>query len=173
MSMCVCLWAVLLVSVVASGLLTAGQASAASRGFKLHNESRDVLTLLDVLPVEYLKCKFVPRPRPEVGSREECTKHAYPVGFEGRPPDNAQLYPHSVHDWELKYSFNVAGGVQYAAYLFYKIMDRQTGEKRGYVVYNIETWSYSNESSCNFTTPQAALQFICTAQGTKLTLKNK
>ena len=165
--------ATVLTCIAAGALLSAGPAGAASRGFKLHNQSSEVLAVAEVFPVEYLKCDVVPRARPDVGFREDCKRHAYPIGFEGRPPVGAELHQHSIHDWELKYSFSASGGVQYAASLFYTITDRTTGEKRGYVVYNIQTWSYSNESSCNLTTPAAASHFVCTAHGTTLTFKRK
>jgi hypothetical protein len=152
-----------LACVLAGALLTAGSASAASRGFKLHNTSSHALRLEAARRVPTFVCVDPSR----------CVPTHYPMEFEGRPGNGAVLHPAKVQDgvlvvhthvWELKYGFSPLGGVQYAANLWYKIAG--TGAS---VEYTIETWSTSNESSCKII---GTSHFTCTAEGTKLTFRN-
>ena len=145
-----------LACVVMGALLIAGPASAASRGFKVHNESNDTLRLETARHVPTVVC---------AGGPTQCVKTNYPFQFEGRPDDGAELSPGKVHGWELKYGFNLFGGVQYAANFWYKIAGTD-----GIVEYTIETYSYTNESSCKVT---GTSRYTCTAQGLKLTFKNQ
>ena len=141
--------------VLAAVLLTAAPASAASRGFKLHNESNHVLRLEAAKPVPTYVCVDLTR----------CVPTHYQMAFEGRPANGTVLNPGHTHDWELKYAFSPFGGVQYAANLWYEISGTSAT-----VEYTIETWSTSNESSCRVS---GASHFTCTAAGTRLTFKNK
>jgi hypothetical protein len=141
--------------VLGAVLVTAGPASAASRGFKLHNESNHALTLEAAKPVPAYKCLDL----------RLCVPTHNPMDFEGRPANGAVLDPGHTHQWELKYGFSLNGGVQYAADLWYKISGTS-----GTVEYTIETWSTSNESACRV---HGAAHFTCTAAGTKLTFKDK
>ena len=139
---------------IATALLTAGPASAASRGFKVHNESTHALHLEAAKAVPTYVCVDLTR----------CVPTHYPMDFEGRPHNGAVLPAGQTHTWELKYGFSIFGGVQYAANLWYKIAGTD-----GTVEYTIETWSTSNESACKIS---GTKQFTCTAAGTKLTLKH-
>jgi hypothetical protein len=149
------LLAIVIGCVAAAALLTAGRASAASRGFRLHNESTHQLILQAAEPVPTYKCVDLKR----------CVPTHNRMDFEGRPANGAVLNPGHTHDWELKYGFSLYGGVQYAANLFYQISGTS-----GTVEYTIETWSTSNESACRV---NGTSHFTCTAAGTKLTFKNK
>jgi hypothetical protein len=148
------LLAIMIGCVLAAALLTAGPASAASRQFKLQNESSHGLVLDAVKPVPTYTCVDLTR----------CVPTHNPMDFEGRPPSTL-LHPGGTHNWELKYGFSLFGGVQYAANLWYKISGTS-----GTVEYTIETWSTTNESSCRV---NGAAHFTCTAAGTKLTFKDK
>lgn len=140
--------------VLLAALGAARPASAASRGFKLHNQSTHVLTLEAAKAVPTYKCIDLTR----------CVPTHYPMDLEGRPHNGAQLHAGQTHTWELKYGFSLLGGVQYAANLWYKI-----GGTNASVEYTIQTWSTSNESACKVIDSK---QFTCTAEGTKLTFKH-
>jgi hypothetical protein len=141
--------------VLASALLSVGTASAASRGFKLHNNSSHKLQLETVHRVPAYVCPIPTR----------CVPTHYPMDFEGRPANGAIVLPGGTHNWELKYGFSLTGGVQYAANLWYKI-----GNNGGTVEYTIEVFNFANESSCRVTPATAGR---CTAEGTKLTFHNR
>ena len=98
--------ALALVGTLAGALPTAGSASAASRGFIIRNDSNTAITVAGARAIPRVICigfKCVP------GSN-------YPIDFsEGRPPDGDVLTPRSTHAWELKYGFDIFGGIQYAA----------------------------------------------------------
>lgn len=155
--------AIVLGCALAGALLTAGPASAASRGFVLHNNSRHFS-----LQLEYV------HPVPCV--LNFCTRagvHHYPIDFEGRPAAGSVLQPGHVHRWELKYSFSISGGVQYAADIRYSIGTSATHDL-GYVDYLIEVYSRENESSCRIISPADSFPRDrkvgrCTAGGTNLT----
>ncbi len=137
-----------------AGVLAAGSASAASRGFKLHNDSSHALHLETAKRVPTYVC-----PNPSV-----CVPTHYPMDFEGRPANGSVLPTGHVHTWELKYGFSLLGGVQYAANIWYRIAGNS-----GTVEYTIEVYSTANESSCKVTPANAGR---CTAEGTKLTFHN-
>ena len=157
--------AIVLGCVLAGALLMAGSASAASRGFKLRNESTHALQLVTAKPVPTFLCN---------GPHGRCHKGHERMDFEGRPADGAVLGRFGTHNWELKYNYSpFLGGVQYAANLWYRIIGsglhhcQTCGDD--YVEYTIETWSYSNESACNII---GTSKFGCVAEGTKLLFKN-
>jgi hypothetical protein len=139
---------------MAAALLTAGPASAASRGFVVHNQSTHVLQLEAVKRVPTYIC-----PNPAV-----CVPTHYNMDFEGRPADGSLLHPSGTQRFELKYGFSLLGGVQYAANLWYKIGN--TGHN---VEYTIWVYSTTNESACKVHPVTAGR---CTAEGTKLTFHN-
>jgi hypothetical protein len=107
--------------VLAGALLIAlgggGPASAASRGFTLDNKSNVALKLYAVEPVPAFTCVD-----PGV-----CHRFEYPIDFEGRPDEGSVLNPGRSHRFELRYTFDIFGGVQYAANLWYKIHGTTTG----------------------------------------------
>ena len=142
------------VALLAGMLLSAGSASAASRGFILRNDSNHDLVVDGARAVPAYKCiDFT------------CFKTTYPIDFsEGRPPDGDVLTPASTHDWELKYGFDIFGGVQYAANVVYRIKDTNAT-----VEYEIYVYSTSNDSQCRVIGTTA---YTCTAQGRYLTFKN-
>jgi hypothetical protein len=140
--------------ILTMSLLAAGPASAASRGFKLHNKSSVELQLVNAKPVPSYVCNSV----------VHCVPSHYRMDFEGRPGDGALLKPQGTHTWELKYGFSPFGGVQYAASLWYKIVGTED-----LVNYQIEVYSTSNESSCKVIGTQ---KYTCVAGGTDLEFKN-
>jgi hypothetical protein len=145
--------AILLACVLAGALLAAGPASAASRGFTLHNQSGRVLRLEGARRVPTFVC----------GDISRCVAIHYPMDFEGRPLDGSLMHPGNTQTWELKYGFSFTGGVQYAANLWYTIEGTNDS-----VEYTIQTYSTANESACKI---NGSTQFTCTAEGTKLTFK--
>ena len=149
--------AAVLICVVAGALLSTGAASAASRGFKLRNESDRVLHLQRAEAVPYLNC--------DLPQGTGCMVSHYDMAFEGRPDDGAELHPNLTHTWELKYRFSITGGVQYAANLVYNI------DGGGRVEYTIETWPTSNDSECQVFGQTARSEFSCTAEGRTLTFR--
>jgi hypothetical protein len=146
--------AVLLTVVAALGLVSAGPASAASRGFRLHNTSKAALTLEAVKPVPTVVCDGI----------GHCVETKYPMDFEGRPDVGSEIEPGAWEMFELKYGFSLFGGVQYAADIWYGIEGTNAT-----VEYRIEVYSTSNESSCKV---HGSAKYSCTAAGTKLTFKD-
>jgi hypothetical protein len=146
--------AVLLAVVAALGLLSAGPASAASRGFRLHNTSKVALKLEAAKPVPTVVC----------GGIGHCATTHYPMDFEGRPANGSEIESGAWENWELKYGFSPFGGVQYAADLWYGIEGTNAT-----VEYRIEVYSTTNESSCKV---HGTSKYSCTAAGTKLTFKD-
>lgn len=146
--------ALLLACVMATALLTAGPASAASRGFKIHNNSRHALRLETAKAVPTYTCINLAL----------CVPNHYPMAFEGRPHDGAVMNPGNTQVWELKYGFSLLGGVQYAANAWYKVEGTP-----GTVEYTLETWSTSNESACKVIPADVG---HCTAEGLHLTFRN-
>lgn len=140
--------------VAALGLLSAGPASAASRGFKLKNTSNVDLTLEAAKPVPTVTCANIGR----------CVETKYPMDFEGRPGNGSVLKPNATQTWELKYGFSPFGGVQYAADLWYEIEGTHAT-----VEYRIEVYSTTNESSCKV---HGSSKYSCAAGGTNLTFKD-
>jgi hypothetical protein len=140
--------------VLAGALLTAGPASAASRGFVVHNQSTHVLHLEAVKAV---RCS-------EVCTHDGCRTTIWPIGFEGRPAVGSVLNPRRSERFELKHDFSIFGGIRYAANLWYKVGN--TGAKVEYTIY---VFNFSNESGC---TMHPATAGRCTAEGTKLTFQN-
>jgi hypothetical protein len=146
--------AVLLAAVAILGLLSAGTASAASRGFKLENTSEVALKLEAAKPVPTVVC----------GNIGRCVETKYPMEFEGRPDNGSVVNPGDSQSWELKYGFSPFGGVQYAADLWYEIAGTNAT-----VEYKIEVYSTSNESLCKV---HGSSKYSCSAAGTKLTFKD-
>jgi hypothetical protein len=148
--------ATVLACAVAGALLTAGPASAASRGFKLHNHSRHPLRLEGASQLPSVICNSV-----------LCVPTHYPIAFEGRPQDGAVLNPGAPpHVWELKYGFNLVllHETQYAAKLTYKIVGTD-----GTVEYTIQTTPTTNDSACKVIPAHVG---HCTAQGLTLAFRN-
>ncbi len=143
----------LLALALALGLLAAGPASAASRGFKLENHADVALKLDQAKAVPTVVC----------GNSGHCVQTHYPMDFEGRPANGSTIAPGGAQTWELKYGFSLFGGVQYAAELWYDIAGTNAT-----VQYTIEVWSTTNESQCKV---HGSSKYTCTAQGTKLTFK--
>ena len=139
---------VLLACAATAALFTAGPASAASRGYRLHNNSSHNLTLEGAKPLPGFVCNAT-----------ICVDTGQPMSFEGRPSDGSVLAPAGMHAWELKYSF----GDTYAAQLKYDIAGG------GKVEYTIETSTFSNNSACKVVPASAG---TCTAHGLSLTFKN-
>jgi hypothetical protein len=143
------LLAVVLGCAALGALLTAGPASAASRGYKLHNLSDNKLKLDKAARLPKVLCN---------GSI--CVPTESQMAFEGRPDNGDVLNPGKVHSWELKYSF----GDTYAARLSYDIV----GMPGASVEWTIETSTFSNDSACKVVPASAGK---CTAEGLKLTFK--
>ena len=142
------------------GLGDGGPASAAkaSRGFVLQNKSDLPLKVWTVQKVPKFVCV----------NPGTCAQTFHDIDFEGRPPDGSVLNPGQSQRWELKYFFNIFGGTQYAANLWYKIQGNNDPDDNVY--YEIRTYSTSNDSYCNMNKNS---NYTCTAEGTDLTFKKK
>lgn len=137
--------AIMLSCVAMTALLFAGSASAASRGYRLHNKSNHTLKLIEASRLPTYVCNGT-----------ICVKSEHPMDFEGRPANGSLLKPGATDAWELKYSF----GDTYAAELKYKIVGTDDT-----VTYTIETSTFTNNSACKVNPPSAGK---CTAGGTSL-----
>jgi hypothetical protein len=125
-----------------TALFFAGTASAASRGYTLHNKSDKTLELVNASPLPATICNgFI------------CVDAEHPIAFEGRPADGSMLKPGAKINWELKYQFQHT----FAAVLKYKVLGTDA-----VVTYTIETSTYTNDSACKVTPPSAGQ---CTAGG--------
>lgn len=140
---------VMLACVAMTALVFAGSASAASRGYRLHNNSGHTLKLDKAAPLPTVLC-----------NQTICAKTEHPMDFEGRPGDGSLLKPGGVDTWELKYFF----GKTYAAELKYSVEGSNAT-----VTYTIETSTFSNDSACKVTPPSAGK---CAAHGTSLAFDN-
>lgn len=137
-------------------LVQTGVANAASRGFKVKNDSKHSLRLVGASAVPRVLC---------VDFR--CVPTYYDIGFEGRPADGAVLAPRGEQTWELKYTYNPTDifGVNYnyEAKLTYAIEGTA-----GKVEAVIKTSNYVNDSTCAVTPTDLG---SCTAEGLKITLR--
>lgn len=152
--------AALLACAVAGALLTAGPATAASRGFRLHNNSRHALRLESATHVPRVICG-------PGSSSIHCVPAHYPMQFEGRPGNGAVLKPGGPPQaWELKYSFDLVHllTIQFAAKLTYKIEGTD-----GTVEYVIATTPTTSDSECRVIPAHVGR---CTGDGLKLTFSN-
>jgi hypothetical protein len=141
--------AIMLGCVALTALLFAGSASAASRGYILHNKSNKTLELVNASPLPATICNgFI------------CVDTHHPMDFEGRPADGSTLKPGAKVNWELKYKFSDT----YAAELKYKVQGTDA-----IVTYTIETSTFSNDSACKVTPPSAGK---CTAGGLQIAFDN-
>jgi hypothetical protein len=147
--------AVLLVVIGALGLMSAGPASAASRGFSLHNLSRADLKLESVKPVPTGLCF----------PNTHCVKPLYPMAFEGRPDVGSEIEPDAWEIFDLKYGFSPLGGIQYAADIVYGVVGTNAT-----VEYKIYVWSTANTSECKV---HGSAKYSCTATDTRLTFKDE
>jgi hypothetical protein len=136
---------IMLGCVALTALLFAGSASAASRGYRLHNNSSHSLELVSATALPAVVCNgFI------------CVDTHHPIAFEGRPSDGSILKPGAVDGWELKYKFQET----HAAELKYKVLGTDS-----IVTYTIETSTYTNDSACKVTPPSAGK---CSAGGLNL-----
>lgn len=140
-----------LVSCVVAGaaLVPTGVAQAASRGYKIYNESHHHLKLEHArrLPMHLCNSGF-------------CVPTEYPMEFEGRPADGEMLKPKGPPQvWELKYFF----GYTYAAAVTYKILGTD-----GTFEATLETSTFTNNSACKV---HPAHLGTCTGQGLKVTFR--
>jgi Pentapeptide repeats (8 copies) len=136
-------WLSAIAACVLMGLLwAAGSASAASRGYLIHNYIDGDLRVVGATSVPADPGVF------------------YHFGFEGRPHDDAVLESRGgVQDWQLKYEF----GRSYAARLLYKIQGTD-----GSVAFRIQTSTTSNDSTCEIT---GVSGYFCTAEGLVLSVR--
>ncbi|HWH20652.1 MAG TPA: hypothetical protein VN671_08965 [Solirubrobacterales bacterium] len=141
--------AIMLGCVALTALFFAGTASAASRGYTLHNSSSHTLELVDASPLPATVCNgFI------------CVQTHHPMKFEGRPDDGSTIKPGAKVNWELKYGFQET----YAAELKYKILGTSS-----IVTYTIETSTFTNNSACKVTPPSVGK---CTAGGLSIGFAN-
>jgi len=122
-------WAVVLACVVAGALLTAGPASADSRGFDIRNASSRGLQLQSVQKVRQFVCN------PEF----HCFPSFYDFEFEGRPGSGDRLPPGATHRFELKWY----PGLEYAARATYNIEGTNA-----VLQVEMKTSTFSNTSTC-------------------------
>ena len=147
--------ALLLGALAALGLLSAGPASAASRGFSLHNLSHADLKLESVKPVPTGLCS----------PNTHCVKPHYPMDFEGRPDVGSEIEPGAWEIFDLKYGFSPLGGIQYAADIVYGVVGTNA-----MVEYKIYVWSTVNTSECKV---HGSSKYSCTARDTRLTFNDE
>jgi hypothetical protein len=83
--------------------------------------------------------------------------------FEGRPGVNDRIAPNGSQRFELKYGFDLLGGIQYAAQLTYKI--EGTNAK---LEVSINTTPFTNNSTCEVVPASAG---SCTAGGLAITFR--
>jgi hypothetical protein len=144
--------AIVLACALAATLLTAGPASAASRGYKIYNNSSHPLRLVDAKPV--LDPHYGEPPQPG---------HYYRMDFEGRPNDGDVLMPGATpHDWELKYDFLNT----WAASLVYDIVNGS--DHKDHYAATLKSDATSNDSTCDIDRRLGG----CTAEGLKLTVSD-
>jgi hypothetical protein len=143
--------AIVLTSAVAGALLILpGGASAASRGYRVHNQSNRPLRLESATHVPTVVC-----------NQSICVPTHHPMDFEGRPTDGTVLEPAGrAQAWELKYGF----GLTYAAKLTYKIVGTD-----GTVEFTIETSTFTNDSACKVIPANVG---HCTGEGLTLAFRN-
>jgi hypothetical protein len=147
--------AALLAMATLVGLLSAGPASAESRGFRIHNTSNTALKLEGSVPVPMHVC----------GNLGHCIPTHVPMEFEGRPSDGSTLQPGATAAWELKYGFSLFGGIQYASDIWYEVPGTSAR-----VEFEIEVWSYTNESRCKVV---GTSRYTCAARGLQLSFKDE
>jgi hypothetical protein len=136
---------------VSAGLVTAAPASAASRGFTVTNSSSATLRLEGLNRVHHVVCNGT-----------ICVPGVpYPMEFEGRPNVGSDIAPGGSQRFELKYGFDIFGGIQYAAQLTYKV--EKTNAK---LEVWIDTTPTSNNSRCEVVPASAGR---CSAGGTSIT----
>jgi hypothetical protein len=144
--------ALALACALAGTLLTAGLASAASRGYKIYNLSSHPLRLVGAEPV--LDPHYGAPPQPG---------HYYLMDFEGRPKDGDVLMPGAPpHDWELKYNFLQT----FAAGLTYDIVNGS--DPKDHYKATLKSDQTSNDSTCDIDRRLG----VCTAEGLKLTVSD-
>jgi hypothetical protein len=129
-------------------LAQTGVASAASRGYDVHNKSHHTLRLEKAEHVPTVLC-----------NASICVPTSHPMEFEGRPANGSQIKPSASQRWELKYGF----GYTYAAVLKYKVEGTDATFEA-----TIETSTFSNNSACKVVPASAG---SCTAGGTSITFK--
>ena len=135
---------------VAATLLTqTGIASAASRGYDVHNASKHTLKLEKAEPLPNVICNGT-----------ICVPATHPMDFEGRPANGSTIKPGGKDRWELKYGF----GLTYAAVLKYKVEGTDATFEA-----TIQTSTFSNDSACKVVPASAGR---CTAGGTTITFHN-
>lgn len=139
---------------LSAGLVTAPPASAASRGFTVTNNSSATLRLEGLNRVHRVICA------PNV---PVCANSTYDMEFEGRPGVNDRIAPNGSQRFELKYWFDLLGGIQYAAQLTYKI--EGTNAK---LEVSINTTPFTNNSTCEVVPASAG---SCTAGGLAITFR--
>jgi hypothetical protein len=127
-----------------------GVANAASRGYRVSNESSHALKLESASPVPTVLCNGT-----------ICVPTHFPMEFEGRPDNGSVLKPGApAQAWELKYGF----GYTHAAVVKYKIEGTDATFEA-----TLEMSTFSNDSACKVTPASAG---SCTAQGLKIAFKN-
>ena len=136
-------------AVAATLVAQTGVASAASRGYDVHNQSHHTLKLEKAEHLPTVLCN---------GSI--CVPTHHPMDFEGRPADGSLIKPSGKDRWELKYGF----GYTYAAVLKYKVEGTDATFEA-----TIQTSTFSNDSACKVVPASAGK---CTAAGTSITFKN-
>jgi hypothetical protein len=144
--------ALALACALTGALLTAGPASAWSRGYKIYNYSSHPLRLVDAKPV--LDPHYGEPPQPG---------HYYRMDFEGRPNDGDVLMPGATpHDWELEYDFLNT----WAASLVYDIVNGS--DHKDHYAATLKTDTTSNDSTCDIDRSLG----VCTAEGLRLTVSD-
>jgi hypothetical protein len=132
-----------------ASLAVPGGASAASRGFQIHNKSSHTFVLNDI--------RSVPCERSDVICRDTDPDEQYPFEFEGYPDRYSKLTPGATLRVELKYGASLGKQVSYAADVEF---DKFTAR--------ITTTTTENNSECFM--GRAEKRFDCTARGLNITI---
>jgi hypothetical protein len=139
----------------------AGVASAATRGFKVKNDSKVDLRVISADAVPTVLCGG-----PDAESFQ-CIPAAFPYSLEARPPDGAVLRPGGEHDWEMSYWYN-PGDLFGAEYHYAAKLNYQIGNGTGKFEATIKDSNYSNDSECKVIPKSLG---TCTAEGRSIAFK--
>lgn len=129
-------------------LAVPGAASAASRGFVIHNNTSQTFVLQNITSVPCAHDDAICR---------NSSDEQYPFEFEGHPPLLSKLPPGKSDRIELKYGATWGKNYSYAATVHYD----------GFSVF-IGTRTTANDSVCHYNRKQ----FDCVASGLNITIRD-
>jgi opacity protein-like surface antigen len=138
----------------------AGPANAATRGFKVTNESKQELRVVGGSPIPRVLCYGLD------AEDFQCRQAYWPYGLEDHPEPGTALRSGETQSWELKYYYNVSDlfGIDYnyQAKVTYRV------GADGKFEATIKTSNYTNDSECEVIPKRLGR---CTAAGRNITFK--